>query len=75
MNNLYIRWLYTLRFVTCKVSVDAFSLSSSELLFAKLCPFIFGATFAESYWQFISICSCFVRDQCLLAVKRAWLSG
>ena len=32
----------------------------SNLLHAKLCLFVFGATFAASNWQFISICSCLI---------------
>ena len=40
-------WLYALWFVTCKVSVDAFSLLYSKLFLAKLSVFVFGATFAE----------------------------
>ena len=59
MHNLYIMWLYALQFVTCKASVDAFSLFNSKLLIAKLSLFVFGA---ESHWQFVSICSCFIRD-------------
>ena len=74
MHNSYIKWLYALRFVTCKVSVDAFSFSYSKLLLAKLCLFAFGATFAEWHWQFISIRSCFIRDYCLSMVERPWLS-
>ena len=34
----------------------------SKLLLAKLSLFVFGASFAKSHWQFISTCSCFVRD-------------
>ena len=45
-----------------------------KLLLAKLCLFIFVATFAEWHWQFISICSCFFRDLCLSPDKHAWLS-
>ena len=62
MHNLYIMWLYALRFVTCKVSVDALSLLYFKLLLAKLCLFVFGAYFAERHWQFISICSCCICD-------------
>ena len=51
MNNLYIMWLHALRFVTCS-GVDAFSLLYSKLLLAKLCSFVFRATFAEWHWQF-----------------------
>ena len=39
--------LYALRFVTCKVSVDAFSLIYFKFLLAKLSLFVFAATFAE----------------------------
>ena len=48
--------------LTCKVSADAFSLLYSKFLLAKLCLFVFGASFAEWDWQFNSICSCFIRD-------------
>ena len=34
-------------FVTCKVSVDAFSFVYSKLFFAKFSLFVFGGTFAE----------------------------
>ena len=47
MDNLYIVRLHALRFVTCKLSVDAFSLLYSNFLLEKLSPFVFGATFAE----------------------------
>ena len=47
MHNLYIIWRYDFRFVACKVSVDVFSLLYSKLLLAKLCLFVFDATFAE----------------------------
>ena len=59
MYNLYIMRLYVLRFVTCKVSVDAVSLLYSKLLIAKSSIFVFGV---ESHWQFVSICNCFIRD-------------
>ena len=49
MHNLYIMWLYALRFVTCKVSVDDFSLLYSKLLLAQLSLFVYGANFTESY--------------------------
>ena len=48
-----------MRFVTCEVSVDAFTLLYSKLFIAELSLFVFGA---ESHWQFASICSCFIRD-------------
>ena len=54
--------LYALRFVISKLSVDAFSLLYSKLLHAKLSLFVFGAYFAESLWQVISIFSCFIPD-------------
>ena len=44
MHNLYIMWLYALRFVTCKVSVDAFSFL---YFYTNLNLFVFGATFGE----------------------------
>ena len=75
ISQFFEMWLYALRFNTCKVSVDAFSLLYSKLLHAKLSLFVFGATFAEWHWQVISICSCFIRDLCLSVVKLAWLSG
>ena len=53
MHNLYIMWLYVLRFDTCKVSVDAFSLCYSKLILAELCLFVFGANFVEPHRQFI----------------------
>ena len=34
----------------------------SNILLAKLSLFVFGALFAEWQCQFISICSCFIRD-------------
>ena len=34
----------------------------SKLLLAKLCLFVFGATFAASNWKFVSICSCFIKS-------------
>ena len=61
MHNLYIMWLYALQFVACEVIVDAFNWLYSKLLPAKLCLFVFGATFVESHWQFFSVCS-FIRD-------------
>ena len=70
MHNLYIMWLYALQYVTCKVSVDAFSLLYSNLLFAKLGLFVFGA---ESHWQFVCICSCYII--CLSVVKLEWPRG
>ena len=57
MHYLYIMWLYALRFVTCKVCVDAFSLLYSKLLLANLYLFVFSATVVELHSQFISICS------------------
>ena len=59
MHNLFIMWLYALRFVACKFSVDGFSLSYSKLLIAKLSLFVFDA---ESHWQFVGIGNCFIRD-------------
>ena len=64
-------WLYALRFFSHEVSMDAFSLVYPKLLLATLSLFVFGATFAESRWQYISICSCFIRDQCLSNIKLA----
>ena len=54
-------WFYVFRFFSCKVSVNAFSFLYSKLLRARLRLFVFSATFAEWHWQFISICSCFIR--------------
>ena len=62
MHNLYIMWLCALRFVTREVNMDASSLLYSNFLHAKTSLFVFGATIAESRWQVISICSCFIRD-------------
>ena len=62
MHNSYIMWFVTLRFVSCKITVDAFSLLFFKLLIAKLCLSVVGATSAELHWLFISICSCFARD-------------
>ena len=59
---LLIFWLYVFNFFKCKFNVEAFSLLYSKLLYAKLCLFVFDATFAASRWQFVSICSCFIRD-------------
>ena len=58
-DNFDTTWLYALRFVTWKVSVSAVSLLFPNLLFAKLSLIVFGA---ESHWQFVSICSCFIRN-------------
>ena len=52
-------WLYASQFVICKVGVDAFSLLYSNILIAKLSLVILGA---KLYWQFVSICGCFIRD-------------
>ena len=35
LNNLYIMWLFALRFVTCKFSVHAFSLIISNFLITE----------------------------------------
>ena len=43
-----------------------------DLLHAKLYLFLFDVTSAASNWQFISICSCFIRDSSLSVVKLAW---
>ena len=58
-------------FFAYKVNVDAFSMLYYKLL--QYVILVFGATFAEWHWQFISICSCFIRDECLSVVKLAWL--
>ena len=71
MHNLYVMWLYALRFVSCNVCVNAFIFLYSKIFIAKLSLFVIGA---ESHWQFISMCSCFVRDWCLSVVERTWLS-
>ena len=60
MHVLYIIWLYAYQFITCKVSVEAFSLLYANLFHAKLCLSIIGVTLAASNWQFISIYSCFI---------------
>ena len=74
MNTLYTMWFYALQFVSCKASVDAFSLFFN-LFFVKFCRFVSGAYFDESHWLFISICSCFIHDYYLSVFKRARLSG
>ena len=51
MHNLFIMGLYALRFVTCKVGVDAFSWLYSKLIIAKFSLFVFGA---ESHWHFLA---------------------
>ena len=61
-------------FLTCKVSVNAFSLIYSNLLLAKLCLFVFGAPFAASHWQFIIVNSCFICDWYLSSVKHSCAS-
>ena len=63
--------------------MDTFSLLYSNLLLAKLCLIVFGATFAELHWQFSSICSYSSDYVDIVAIivtsfsvaKRAWLSG
>ena len=62
-----------MRFVTCNESVDAFIFLNSKLLIAKSSLFVFGATYAELHWQFVSICSCFIRDQFLSVVMLEWI--
>ena len=57
MHVLYIMWFFALRFVRCKVSVDAFSLLYSKLLRAELSLFVVTVNFAESLSQVVSICS------------------
>ena len=71
---------YVLQFATYKVRVDVFSFLYSKSILAKLSQFVFGATFGELRWQFVSrqfvsICSCLIRDYCLSVFKLAWLSG
>ena len=63
------------RLLQGKVSVDAFSLLYAKMILAKFCLLVFDATFAELFWQFISICRSFIRDLRLSVVKRAWPSG
>ena len=64
IHNLYIMWLYDLRFITCKISVDAFSLLYSKLLLAKFVFVLFllhrignllayvAALLVASFWGF-----------------------
>ena len=66
-------WLNALRFVTCKVIVDAFSLLYSKLLLTKLSLFGFCAIFADSHGQFISICSYLIRNLCLSVIELEWI--
>ena len=64
-------WLYALcGFVTCKL-VWMPSICYNPNFYLSL--FVFSVTFAEWHWQFISICNCFIRDQCLSFVKLEWL--
>ena len=42
---------------------------------AKLCLFIFDANFGALHWQFLSNCSCYICDLCLLVVKHSWPRG
>ena len=53
----------------CDLLHTNFSLLYSKLIHAKLSLFVFGATFAEWYWQVISLSSCFICDKCLSVVK------
>ena len=55
MRYLYIVWFYALRFVTCKVSVFAFSLLYFKLSLAKLSLFVFGALFVTSVCRLLSL--------------------
>ena len=59
LHNLYIICINAFQFFTCKVRVGAFNLLYTKLLLAKLCLFVFGATFVASHRQFISM-GCFV---------------
>ena len=45
----------------------------SKFLLVTLCLFVFGATFAASNWQFISICSCVIGGY-FGHLKHPWLS-
>ena len=49
MHNLYILWVNAFHFIICKISVIAFTLLYSKLLLAKLCLFLFGATWCIGY--------------------------
>ena len=70
MHNIYIRWFYALRFVACKISVDAFRLLGSKLLLANcvylyLVPFLpncignllayVAALFVTSVWRWLKV--------------------
>ena len=69
-HNLNIMWLYALQAVTCKVSVDGFSLLYSKLLIAKLSLFIFGA---ESHWQLLAyVAALFVTSVFRLISLSGW---
>ena len=71
MHNLYIMRLCSFQFISCKISVDAFSLIYSKLLLAKLCLFVFGDTFAASIGNLLAyVASLFVTSVCRLLTVR-----
>ena len=59
---LYIIWLYALRFVACKVSVDVFSLLIIQIVPCKVESICIWCHFCLMVWLFI-------RDLCLSIVK------
>ena len=64
MRNLYIMWPYVLRFILCKIIVDAFSWLYSKLLMAKLSVFVFGAESLGNSLAFVA--ALFVTSVCRL---------
>ena len=59
--------IYSLQFVTCESSVDAFSLLYSESLLVKLSLFLFGATFAELLGNLLAhVAALFLTSVCWL---------
>ena len=54
MHKLCIMWLYALRLVKCKVSVDGFSLLYSKLLHANLNLFVFGSLLLNSIGKLLA---------------------
>ena len=57
--DLFMMWLmfYAFECISCKASMITLILLDSKLLLAKLCLFVFAATFNALDWQLISICS------------------
>ena len=71
MHNLLIMWRYALRFVTCKVSVDAFSLFYSKLLSAKLSLFVMVRLLLNCIGKLLAyVAALFVTSVCKLLSLR-----